>query len=90
MKMPETIGVVHFVGIGGSGMAGEPATAQLEIRASWSPTGDLGPHVEAWAELDPIMRCERHLRATGRWDGTNTSPLRGSYDKRWILLSQGA
>jgi DUF3000 family protein len=33
------------------GMADEPATAQLEIRASWTPVGDLGPHVEAWAEL---------------------------------------
>lgn len=33
------------------GMAGEPATAQVEIRASWTPTGDLGPHGEAWGEL---------------------------------------
>ncbi len=33
------------------GMAEEPPTAQLEIRASWSPTGDLTPHVEAWGEL---------------------------------------
>ncbi len=37
-------------------MADEEATAQLEIRASWTPLpGDsglhLGPHVEAWAEL---------------------------------------
>ena len=33
------------------GMADEPPTAQLEIRASWSPTSDLTPHVEAWGEL---------------------------------------
>ena len=33
------------------GMAGEAPTAQLEIRASWSPVGDLTPHVEAWGEL---------------------------------------
>jgi hypothetical protein len=33
------------------GMAGEPASAQIEIRASWSPVGDLAPHVEAWGEL---------------------------------------
>jgi len=33
------------------GMADEPATAQLEIRASWSPLGDLTAHVEAWGEL---------------------------------------
>jgi hypothetical protein len=41
-------------------MAGEDASAQLEIRASWTPvadpTGDpalldLGPHAEAWGEL---------------------------------------
>lgn len=33
------------------GMSGEPPTAQIEIRASWTPTGDLTPHVEAWGEL---------------------------------------
>jgi hypothetical protein len=33
------------------GMADEPTTAQLEIRASWSPLGDLTAHVEAWGEL---------------------------------------
>lgn len=39
------------------GMADEPVTAQVEIRASWTPvpdqTGvpDLRPHVEAWGEL---------------------------------------
>jgi hypothetical protein len=39
-------------------MAEEDATAQLEIRASWTPVGQpladpqfLGPHVEAWGEL---------------------------------------
>lgn len=25
--------------------------AQIELRASWTPDGDIGPHVEAWAEL---------------------------------------
>lgn len=33
------------------GMADEAATAQLEIRASWTPLGDITPHVEAWGEL---------------------------------------
>src|SRR3954449_5032464 len=33
------------------GMAAEPATAQIEIRASWTPVGDLTAHVEAWGEL---------------------------------------
>jgi hypothetical protein len=42
-------------------MSEEPASAQLEIRASWTPVSDpvdgldgrldLGPHVEAWGEL---------------------------------------
>ncbi len=39
------------------GMADEDGTAQVEIRASWTPdvdeddTLDMAPHVEAWAEL---------------------------------------
>lgn len=33
------------------GMATEPGTAQIEIRASWTPVGDLTAHVEAWGEL---------------------------------------
>jgi hypothetical protein len=40
-------------------MAGEEPSAQLEIRASWTPVSDpegdglldLGPHAEAWGEL---------------------------------------
>lgn len=33
------------------GMADDEATAQLEIRASWTPLGDVADHVEAWGEL---------------------------------------
>ncbi|HSV38650.1 MAG TPA: DUF3000 domain-containing protein [Nocardioidaceae bacterium] len=33
------------------GMSDEASTAQLEIRASWTPVGEIGPHVEAWGEL---------------------------------------
>jgi hypothetical protein len=33
------------------GMSTEPAGAEIEIRASWTPTGDLSGHVEAWGEL---------------------------------------
>jgi hypothetical protein len=39
------------------GMADEESTAQVEIRASWTPVADesgyvdIRPHVEAWAEL---------------------------------------
>ena len=33
------------------GMSAEPGTAQIEIRASWTPVGDLTAHIEAWGEL---------------------------------------
>lgn len=33
------------------GMAGEPASAEIEMRASWSPVGSITPHVEAWGDL---------------------------------------
>jgi hypothetical protein len=33
------------------GMSEEPATAEIEVRASWSPVGVLTPHVEAWGDL---------------------------------------
>lgn len=32
-------------------LADEGDGAQIELRASWSPVGDLAPHVEAWGEL---------------------------------------
>jgi Protein of unknown function (DUF3000) len=33
------------------GMSDEPASAELEIRASWTPIGEIGPHAEAWGDL---------------------------------------
>ncbi len=33
------------------GMDGEPASAELEVRASWSPIGSMTSHVEAWGDL---------------------------------------
>jgi len=36
---------------GFGGLAAEGDGAQIELRASWSPTGPLAPHAEAWAEL---------------------------------------
>jgi hypothetical protein len=33
------------------GMSDEPASAELEIRASWTPIGEVGPHAEAWGDL---------------------------------------
>ncbi len=36
---------------GYGGLAAEGDGAQIELRASWSPTGDIAAHIEAWAEL---------------------------------------
>lgn len=36
-------------GFGSLGAEGEGA--QIELRASWSPAGDIAPHVQAWEEL---------------------------------------
>lgn len=33
------------------GMADQATTGQIEIRASWTPVGDIKPHVEAWGDL---------------------------------------
>jgi len=33
------------------GMSDEPGSAEIEVRASWSPIGPLGAHVEAWGDL---------------------------------------
>jgi hypothetical protein len=44
-----TVTVVASESFGG--MANEPGTAQIEIRASWTPVGDLTAHIEAWGEL---------------------------------------
>ncbi|WP_345802581.1 DUF3000 domain-containing protein [Microbacterium sp. AZCO] len=32
-------------------LAAEGDGAQIELRASWSPAGPIGPHVQAWGEL---------------------------------------
>jgi hypothetical protein len=32
-------------------MDGEEPSAEIEVRASWSPLGSLSPHVEAWGDL---------------------------------------
>ena len=43
--------VTRVASEGFGGMADDPASAQIEVRASWTPVGDLRPHVEAWGEL---------------------------------------
>jgi hypothetical protein len=44
-----SVTVVHTEGFGE--MAADGADAQVEVRASWTPTSDMGPHVAAWADL---------------------------------------
>jgi hypothetical protein len=35
-----------------AGLAERGATVEMEIRASWTPTGsDMGVHLQAWADL---------------------------------------
>ncbi|MGH3367823.1 MAG: DUF3000 domain-containing protein [Nocardioidaceae bacterium] len=43
--------VTRVASEGFGGMADDPATAQIEIRASWTPRGDLRNHVAAWGQL---------------------------------------
>lgn len=44
-----TVTTVASEGFGG--MIEDGGKAEIEIRASWTPIGDLGPHVVAWADL---------------------------------------
>ena len=44
-----TVTTVMSEGFGG--MTEDGSKAEIEIRASWTPSGDVGPHVEAWSEL---------------------------------------
>jgi Protein of unknown function (DUF3000) len=44
--------VTRVVSEGFGGLAERPASTQIEIRASWTPTGpDFGRHLEAWCTL---------------------------------------
>jgi hypothetical protein len=44
-----SVTVVHTEGFGE--MAADGADAQIEVRASWTPTSDMGHHVAAWSDL---------------------------------------
>jgi hypothetical protein len=44
-----TVTTVLSEGFGG--MAEDGSSAQLEVRASWTPLAGIGPHVTAWAEM---------------------------------------
>jgi hypothetical protein len=49
-------------------LAGPPSMADLEIRASWTPTGDLAGHLTAWCVL---------LASTAGLPPPGVSPLHG-------------
>ncbi|MFL6091178.1 MAG: DUF3000 domain-containing protein [Aeromicrobium sp.] len=44
-----SVTVVHTESFGE--MAADGSNAQIELRASWTPHGDIGPHVTAWSDL---------------------------------------
>jgi hypothetical protein len=44
-----SVTVVHTEGFGE--MAPDGADAQIEVRASWTPTSDMGAHISAWSDL---------------------------------------
>ncbi len=44
-----SVTVVHTEGFGE--MAADGADAQIEVRASWTPVSDMGPHITAWSDL---------------------------------------
>jgi Protein of unknown function (DUF3000) len=44
-----SVTVVHTEGFGE--MAADGADAQIEVRASWTPTSDMGAHISAWSDL---------------------------------------
>ncbi len=49
LALSGTVTTVFSEGFGG--MAEDGASAQVEIRASWTPLDALSPHVNAWAEM---------------------------------------
>ena len=60
---------------GYGGLTEQGEGAQLELRASWSPsTDDLVPHVEAWAELLALL--------AGMPPGTDTVPVLDVHRRR--------
>ena len=44
-----SVTVVHTEGFGE--MAADGSDAQIEVRASWTPTSDMGAHISAWSDL---------------------------------------
>jgi hypothetical protein len=44
-----SVTVVHTEGFGE--MSADGADAQIEVRASWTPSSDMGAHISAWSDL---------------------------------------
>lgn len=51
----EAATVTRVISTGYGSLAEQGDHAELEMRASWSPIGDLAPHFEAWEDLVCMM-----------------------------------
>lgn len=51
----EAATVTRVINTGFGSLAGQSEHAELEMRASWTPSGDFGPHIEAWQDLVCMM-----------------------------------
>jgi len=47
--------VTRVINTGFGSLAGQSEHAELEMRASWTPVGDFGAHIEAWQDLVCMM-----------------------------------
>lgn len=45
----------RIISSGFGSLSGQSDHAELEMRASWTPKGDFGPHLEAWQDLICMM-----------------------------------
>ena len=67
------------------GMDGEPASAEIEVRASWSPLGSLTAHVEAWGDL--LCTAAACRRSPPAWSRCRAAAANG-LDERAGLARQ--
>jgi len=51
----EAATITRVISSGFGSLGGQPAHAELEMRASWSPAGDFAAHLEAWQDLICMM-----------------------------------
>jgi len=51
----EAATITRVISTGFGTLAGQSGHAELEMRASWTPHGDIAPHLEAWQDLVCMM-----------------------------------